>query len=145
MEKLRHELEIENEKNKKKRTDQREMYLSLIKENDQKIQEKKKQKEQDKINNKKSLDVLTDLLEKQEKERHLSRAKITHSIKEFDPQLELVRKKEEMLKTYEESKYLKEKYDLENKYIAYFTNILTLNISHFIYFTMALDLKSWMS
>lgn len=92
------------------------MYLNTIKENEVKVELKKRQKELEKLENKKALDDYSSLIEKQDKERVKNlQNKIVKSNSDFEVQDFKARKQEEMQKLFEEQKFLKEKEELEIK------------------------------
>lgn len=116
LEKLRHDLITEEERLLAKRRSEREMYLNTIKENEVKAEMKKREKELEKMENKKALDEYTNLIEKQEKERLKNlQNKIVKSNTDFELQDFKARKQEELQKQFEEQKFLKEKEELEIK------------------------------
>lgn len=99
-----------------KRRREREIYLNTIKENELKAELKKREKELEKLENKKALDEYTNLIEKQEKERLKNlKNKIVKSNNDFELQVIIARKQEEFQKEFEEKKFLKEKEELEIK------------------------------
>ena len=88
----------------------------MIKDNEKRAEYKKIKKEQEKIDNKKALDLYTELIEKQERERleklHNKNTKLNY---DFEIQTQIAKKTDEILKLYEENKFNKEKEELEIK------------------------------
>jgi len=109
------ELEMERERVSKKKSVEREMYLSLIKENEKRLEQKKNQKELLKINNLKYLKEIDEVLEKKEKERSTSNPKARPVNDHLATKIHIVKEKEDLVKSYQENKYLKEKHEIENK------------------------------
>lgn len=104
----------EEEKIIAKKQNEREMYLNIIKENEHKAEMKKRAKEIEKIENKKALEDYTNLIEKQEKERLINlQNKIVKSNNNYEIQNQKAKKQEELLKQFEEQKFLKEKEEIE--------------------------------
>lgn len=117
LEKIKHDLITEEEKLNAKKQNDRDMYLNIIKENEQKAELKKKAKETEKLENKKALEEYSNLIEKQERERLLNlQNKIVKSNNNYDLQYQRAKKNEELLKQFEEQKFLKEKEEIEIKY-----------------------------
>ncbi len=117
LEKIKHDLISEEEKLTAKKQNEREMYLNIIKENEQKAEIKKKAKETEKLENKKALEEYSNFIEKQERERILNlQNKIVKLNNNFDLKNEFAKKQGELLKQFEEQKFLKEKDELEIKY-----------------------------
>lgn len=118
LEKLRHDLLTEEDKLAAKKQNERETYLNIIKENEQKVELKKKAKEIEKLENKKAQEEYSNLIKKQERERLLNmQNKIVNSNNNFDLQNQKAKKQEEILKQIEQQKFLKEKEDIESKYL----------------------------
>ncbi len=128
VEKIKHDLITEEEKYVAKKQIEREMYLNIIKENENKAELKKRAKEIEKLENKKALIEYTILIEKQEKERLANlQNKIVKSNSNFEAQNLKAKKQEELIKQFEEQKFLKEKEELDFKYIKIFSMILIKN------------------
>lgn len=117
LEKIRNDLMTEEEKLTAKKQNERDMYLNIIKENEQKAELKKKAKEIEKLENKKALEEYSNLIEKQERERLINlQNKIVKSNNNFEMQNQKAKKQEELLKQFEEQRFLKEKEEIELKY-----------------------------
>lgn len=116
LEKIKNDLMTEEEKIVAKKQSEREMYLNIIKENEQKAELKKKAKEVEKLANKKALEEYSNLIEKQERERILNlQNKIVKSNNNFELQNQKAKQHEEFLKQFEEQRFLKEKEEIELK------------------------------
>jgi len=107
---------IDEEKLMNKRSDERNMYKNIIKENEVKAEMKKKMKEEEKLQNKKALDDYTNLIEKQEKERIINlKSKIVRQTNNFEAENIRAMENKEQIKMYEELKFIKEKEELEKR------------------------------
>jgi hypothetical protein len=92
------------------------MYLNTIKENEIKAEMKKREKDLEKLENKKALDEYTHLIENQEKDRLKSlQNKFVESNNDFEKQDLKARKHQELQKQFDEQKFFKEKEELEIK------------------------------
>ena len=116
LENIKNDLIIEEEKLTAKKHCEREMYLNIIKENENKAELKKKAKETEKLENKKALEEYSNLIEKQDNERLINlQNRIVKSNNNFDLQNQRAKRQEQLLKQFEEQKFLKEKVELELK------------------------------
>jgi len=116
LEKIRVELEIEKERFNKKKSNDKEKYLSWIRESEKKIEQKKNQKEILKLTNLKYIKEFEELLEMQEKERSNSNPRKIIPVNEnLENKVHIAKKQEDDFKSYNEIKYLKEKSDIDNK------------------------------
>lgn len=115
LEKIRTEMELERERVSKKKIEEREMYLNLIKENEKRQEQKKNQKELIKHHNLKYLKEVDELLENQEKERSVSTLRARPVNDYLEAKTIVAKEKEDLLKSQLENKYLKEKQEIENK------------------------------
>lgn len=116
LEKIKKDLITEEERLLAKKKSEREMYLNTIKENEVKAEIKRREKELEKLENKKALDEYTHLIEKQEKDRLINRQnKLIKVNNNFEMQDLIARQQEEFQKRFEEQKFLNEKEELEIK------------------------------
>lgn len=109
------ELESEKERINKKKSEEREMYLSLIKENEKRLELKKNQNELIKLINLKHVKEFDEMLEKQENERSNSNTKKRPVNEHLETKTQLAKNQDSEFKSFQENKYLKEKSEIENK------------------------------
>jgi hypothetical protein len=109
LDKIKTDIEVQEERQNQKKVEQREVYKKLIKDNEAKVEAKKTQKEIDKLENQKALEEYSRLIEKQDEDRKLNFEnrlnKMRGSTIQYDQN---VKKKEEMLKLLEQSKLIRE-------------------------------------
>jgi len=117
LERIKLDLEIDKEKTIKKKSDEREMYLSLIRENEIKQEIKKNQKKLQNFSNKIYVQEFEEMLEKQEKERHAANPRVLMVNDNYEFKNQNMKRQEDLLKSYQDNKYLKEKNEMENKYL----------------------------
>lgn len=91
------------------------MYLSLIRENEIKQEVKKNQKEIEIYNNKKYVQEFEEMLEKQQRERNIGNPRVLKVNEHYEAKKQNAKKQEDLFKSYQESKYFKEKIEIENK------------------------------
>lgn len=116
LEKIKTDLLTEEERIALKKSSEREMYINIIRENELKVEQKKKAKEAEKIENKRALDEYTNFIEKQEKERISNLQNIIiKSNSNFELQNLKAKKQEQFLKQIEEQKFLNEKEEYEKR------------------------------
>jgi hypothetical protein len=120
IEKIKNEMNVEDEKTTKKRINEKEVYRKIIQENDNKVYQKKIEKEKEKIEDVKYIEEYSKVIEKQNEDRkinfsnQISKMNSSNKIINYDID---VKKKEDLIKNYEEKKFHREREEKDKMYI----------------------------
>jgi len=116
LDRIKSDLEMEEEKISNKKKEERDVYLKLIKENEEKIELKKKEKEKEKENKQKAIEEYSKHIEKLEEERKMDFINRLNKMKKQSENLDInLKKKDELIKKYEQSKLMREQEERELK------------------------------
>lgn len=115
LEKIRIEMELEKEKINKKRLNEKENYLCLIRDNEKRIEIKKTQKEIEKLNGLNFVKKYEEILDKHDMERNAPNPRTINRNDHYETKLQFAKNQNEILISNQENKYIREKNEIENK------------------------------